>query len=156
MNMKKLLLLGCAVLCITGQMQDVFSKAEQDVSQRKFFIPTKSFSPTRSNVAAWTMLVYMAADNSLASFASYNIKDMSAGLASTDGTNILVQWDQPNNNITWRYKVTPGGTVDVGSLNSEMGYNPANELVASMKWATQNYPANNYALVLWNHGSGIE
>jgi len=106
--------------------------------------------------AAWTMLVYIAADNNLAPYASYNINDMSAGLASLNGVNILVQWDKPSNNNTWRYKITPGGKIDVGTLSSEMGYNPATELFNSMQWAVKNYPANKYALILWDHGSGIE
>ncbi|MFA6990979.1 MAG: clostripain-related cysteine peptidase [Candidatus Babeliales bacterium] len=106
--------------------------------------------------AAWTMLVYIAADNNLAPYASYNMNDMAAGLASLNGVNILVQWEQPSNNKTWRYKITPGGKIEVGSLTSEMGYNPAKELVSSMEWAIKNYPANNYALILWDHGSGIE
>ena len=106
--------------------------------------------------ASWTMLVYIAADNNLAPYASYNMNDMAAGLASLNRVNILVQWDQPSNNKTWRYKITPGGKIEVGSLTSEMGYNPAKELVSSMEWAIKNYPANNYALILWDHGSGIE
>jgi hypothetical protein len=106
--------------------------------------------------AAWTILVYIAADNSLAPFATYNINDMSAGLASAEKTNVLVQWDQPSNKSTWRYKITPGGKIDAGTLNTEMGYNPAQELVSSMQWAKTNFPAQNYALILWDHGSGIE
>lgn len=106
--------------------------------------------------AAWTMLVYIAADNSLAPYASYNISDMSAGLTSLNGINVLVQWDKPSDNQTWRYKITPGGKIDAGTLSSEMGYNPATELFNSMQWAVKNYPANKYALILWDHGSGIE
>ncbi|KKQ33119.1 MAG: Peptidase C11 clostripain [candidate division TM6 bacterium GW2011_GWF2_37_49] len=109
-----------------------------------------------STKASWTMLVYIVADNSLAPYALYNINDMSAGLASSNGINILVQWDKPNDNKTWRYKITPGGKIDAGTLSTEMGYTPSTELVNSMQWAVKNYPANNYALVLWNHGSGIE
>lgn len=108
-------------------------------------------------ISAWSMLVYIAADNSLASYATYNMNDMSAGLASTAGLNLLVQWDKPSDNNTWRYKIIPGGKTDAGTLTgSEMGYNPTKELVASMKWVTTNYPAEKYALILWNHGSGIE
>ncbi len=113
-------------------------------------------SSDTKGTASWTMLVYIAADNSLASYASYNINDMAAGLASFSGVNVLVQWDKPSDNKTWRYKITPGGKIDAGTLSSEMGYNPAKELVSAMDWAIKNYPANNYALILWDHGSGIE
>lgn len=114
---------------------------------------TKAVNPTP---AAWTMLVYIAADNSLAPYAAYNINDMSAGVSSLNGLNVLVQWDKPNDKKTWRYKITPGGKTDAGTVASEMGYNPTNELVASMQWAIKNYPATKYALILWDHGSGIE
>lgn len=121
-------------------------------------------SSETKGTASWTMLVYIAADNNLASYASYNINDMAAGLTSLSGVNILVQWDKPSDNKTWRYKITPGGKIDAGSFTSEMGYNPAKEmgynpakeLVDAMDWAIKNYPANNYALILWDHGSGIE
>lgn len=123
------------------------------VSKQK---PKPTQQTTAATLAEWTMLVYIAADNSLASFASYNINDMAAGLASIKGVNVLVQWDQPRTNKTYRYKIVPGGKIDVGSLSSEMGYNVANELVASMQWVKDKFPAKRYALGLWNHGSGIE
>ncbi|MFH1831669.1 MAG: clostripain-related cysteine peptidase [bacterium] len=105
--------------------------------------------------AAWSVLVYIAADNNLAPYALYNINDMSAGMVSTNGCNVLVQWDKPRENKTWRYQITPGSKIDAGSISSEMGYNTVNELVASMKWVVTNYPADKYALILWDHGSGI-
>lgn len=107
-------------------------------------------------VADWTIVTYLQADNSLAPFAEYNIKDMQAGVKSNAKTNVLVQWDQPNNNKTWRYKIVPGARVEVGSLPQEMGLNPQQELIDVMQWAKTKYPANHYALILWNHGSGIE
>jgi hypothetical protein len=142
MKAKAYLLQLLTIICITGQMLASDSQTETDARAK--------------NVAAWTILVYIAADNNLAPYATYNINDMSAGLASAHNVNILVQWDQPKNKSSWRYKITPGGKIDAGTLTSEMGYNPAKELVASMQWATTNYPANHYALVLWDHGSGIE
>lgn len=110
----------------------------------------------KRDLAEWSILVYMQADNNLASFAGYNINDMKAGMQSADGVNVLVQWDQPNNNKTWRYQVVPGNAVEAGSLNTEMGFDPAGELVDAMKWVQTTYPAKKYALILWNHGSGIE
>lgn len=122
-----------------------------------FVIFGKAYSETKAPTAEWSMLVYIAADNNLAPYATYNINDMSSGLATTTGLNVLVQWDKPSDKNTWRYKIIPGGKIDAGTLTgSEMGYNPAKEMVDSMKWVVNNYPANKYALILWNHGSGIE
>lgn len=108
------------------------------------------------DLAEWSILVYIQADNSLAPYAAYNINDMQTGIGATSAVNLLVQWDQPGNNKTWRYKINPGARVDAGSLNTEMGYNPENEIVDSMQWIKNSYPAKRYALILWNHGSGIE
>ena len=110
----------------------------------------------KATVAEWTTLVYIQADNSLAPFAADNISDMQAGMHATDQANLLVQWDQPGNNKSWRYRIVPGNKVEDHSLSSEMGVNPAAEIVTAMQWAQTKYPARHYALVLWNHGSGIE
>lgn len=107
-------------------------------------------------IAEWSFLTYIAADNNLAPYASYNINDMTKGAATGTSSNILVQWDQPSNKKTFRYRVTPSGKIDAGSISTEMGYNPANELVAAVQWMVSKYPAKKYAIVLWNHGSGIE
>lgn len=112
-------------------------------------------APANNPKASWSVLVYMAADNSLASFASYNIDDMAKGLSSTHGVNVLVQWDKPEDTKTWRYQITPGGKVDAGTLSSEMGYNPEAELVKAMQWVVEKYPAEQYAVILWDHGSGV-
>ncbi|KKQ11230.1 MAG: Peptidase C11 clostripain [candidate division TM6 bacterium GW2011_GWF2_36_6] len=103
-----------------------------------------------------TVITYIAGDNNLDAYGDFNMNDMSIGVASTKGIKVLVQRDKQKDNKTWRYEIIPGGKVDAGSLSTEMGYNPATELVNCMQWAVKNYPAKNYTLVLWNHGSGIE
>lgn len=102
----------------------------------------------------WTILTYIQADNNLAYFADYNISHMEQ-VGSTEKVNILVQWDQPNNNKTWRYKIEKGEKVDAGSLNQEMGVRPVREIIDAMAWAKSNFPARRYALILWNHGNGV-
>jgi len=105
---------------------------------------------------AWTLLAYIQADNSLADFASYNINAMQQGMLDDTNVNMLVQWDQPGNNRSWRYRIVRGGKIEDASLSSEMGVNPSQEIVDSMQWAVNSYPASHYGLILWNHGSGIE
>jgi hypothetical protein len=107
--------------------------------------------------AEWSLLTYIQGDNDLAPFASYNIKDMAKGIYKNGSeVNVLVQWDQPQDNKTWRYKINKGAAVEDESLNSEMGYNPAQELIASAQWVKTKYPAKHYGVILWNHGTGIE
>lgn len=125
-------------------------------SQSKKHKPTKPKPTHHKQIAEWSFLTYIAADNSLADYAAYNISDMAKGVASLTSNNILVQWDQPRNNKTWRYKITSGGKIDIGTISMEMGYNPAKELGDAVQWMVNKYPAKHYAIVLWNHGSGIE
>ncbi|MFA6990980.1 MAG: clostripain-related cysteine peptidase [Candidatus Babeliales bacterium] len=108
-----------------------------------------------ATLAEWTVLVYLQADNNLAPFAEYNIKDMQGGIyANSSLVNILVQWDQPRNNRTWRYKIVKNGRIEDESLTSEMGINPGQEIVTCASWVKRKYPAKKYAFVLWNHGNG--
>ena len=154
MKTHKLLLHSFIVFCIS--LANIPLRADDQIIPAYTTSQTENATKATKGIADWTVLAYIAADNSLAEFADMNIKDMSAGLARGSNVNILVQWDQPENNKTWRYKVLPNGRIDAGSLSAEMGYNPEKELIDSMKWATSNYPANHYAVDLWDHGSGVE
>ena len=160
--LRLLMVASIAMQPLAAQDENLVVKDENLAAKEDNRAPKKSAAkkvqakPTVITTAEWTVLVYIAADNSLASYASYNINDMMAGMAGTQGINLLVQWDQPRNYKTWRYKITPGKKTDVGSIYSEMGYDPANELVAAMQWVKSKFPAKHYALGLWNHGSGIE
>ncbi len=89
MRISKILLNLLVTFCL-------FAKA----SSHNVEVVKSTSTKTPKTTAAWTVLVYMDADNSLASYASYNMNDMSAGLASLDGINLLVQWDKPNSKET--------------------------------------------------------
>jgi len=106
-------------------------------------------------------LTYIKGDNDLAEFAIKDINEMILGFKFAKinpnfAVNCLVQWDQPNNKKTWRYRVNEFGKIEDDSLSSEMGINPSKELVDCAKWVAAKYPANKYAIILWNHGSGVE
>lgn len=102
----------------------------------------------------FSFLTYIQADNDLAPFANYNVRDMQK-VGSTSNLNILVQWDKTTDNITYRYKILQNNMVENDSINKEMGFNPAKEIVDCMKWVHKNYAADRYALILWDHGNGV-
>lgn len=108
----------------------------------------------------WSILCYIQADNNLDAYAYTNIRDMVEAFkknkSNASRVNMIIQWDQPRNNKTWRYLVTANGLVECGSLATEMGIRPEQELVDAMQWVATSFPAEHYALILWNHGSGIE
>ena len=110
--------------------------------------------PIEAAPAKWSFLTYMQADNNLSPFATYNFKDMQK-VGSTNDVNILVQWDKPETRATHRYKVLQNNMVVNSSTSQEMGLSPAKEIVDAMKWVQNTYPAEQYGLVLWNHGNGV-
>jgi hypothetical protein len=133
-------------------------------------------TPPPGGTADWTVMVYMAADNSLAVQGVLDLDEMEN--AGVDGrVNVVTQaefspdvlaqyqcdascFNRPNFN-TFRYAITQNGgsakngpdrgTVqDIGNVDMT----DPTTLTNFISWAKQNYPANHYLLVLWNHGGG--
>jgi len=117
--------------------------------------------PTESG-AAWTFLVYLDADNNLESCGLDDFAEMAQ--VNNPNVNIVVQFDRGGYSSAqggWtsvkRFLVTQGQTptaaqalADLGELN--MG--DPNTLRDFITWGRATYPAQHYALVLWNHGGG--
>ncbi len=107
----------------------------------------------------WTFMVYIAADNDLRAFAANNIKQM-ASVGSNKNINVIIHLDirlNGNQKITRRYyieknKITP---MDNRPEMQKMDSGDAKTLVSFCDWAIKHYPAKDYALILWNHGTGI-
>jgi len=105
--------------------------------------------------AKWTFLVYMAGDNNLDGAALRDIAEM-VRAGSTKEVNILVQLDRIEDNLTRRFRITQGGGFKKDCVESFGDTNTGDPkiLYDFVKWAADNYPADRYALILWNHGSG--
>jgi hypothetical protein len=115
----------------------------------------------------WTMMVYMAGDNGkifddggqlmcdLQTFGWSNLADM-AEVGSTDQVAIVAQYDTlDNRQYTPRFFMD--GSRPAGKLVEQVP--PVNtgdpkNLTDFIVWAATSYPAQRYALVLWNHGTG--
>ena len=115
-------------------------------------------------VASWTVMVFMNGDNELESAALEDMNELEAA-GSTDAVNLVVQidrstsYDRTDGNWTGsrRYRAEKDnsmseisspvlddlGTTDSGSVDT---------VVEFAAWAAENYPAERYALVLWDHG----
>ena len=115
-----------------------------------------------ASTAAWTILVYMDADNDLESYAIDDFLEM-AEVGSTSHVNIVVQFDRnPNYDDrygnwadTKRFLVTAGMTPTAGNAVSDIGevdMGSAATLASFITWGVTTYPAQNYALVMWDHG----
>lgn len=108
-------------------------------------------------------MVYMAADNNLSDAGLGDINEMEQ-VGSTDAVNIVVQAEfssdyssgAPVNTVRGRI-VRDDVTRTIGSPLADIGNqdmsSPAT-LTGFIRWAAQRYPAERYALVLWDHGDG--
>jgi len=134
--------------------------------------------PPRDNTAEWTVMIYLDSDNNLESAGIDDINEMEIA-GSTTEVNIVVQVDRipysvlaANNegyaddtsNGNWtntrRYYITQDfDPVQINSqLKSDLGelnMGDPQTLVDFVDWATINYPAKKYLLVIWNHGGGF-
>ncbi len=114
---------------------------------------------TRSPQKNWTFIVYMASDNDLRAFAANNIRQM-ASLGSNQNVNIVAHLDirlSGNQKITRRYYIEKN---KLNHMNTEletqsMDSGDPKTLISCCEWAIKNFPARNYALIFWNHGTGI-
>lgn len=108
----------------------------------------------------WTLIVYVAADNDLRGFAARNIKQMAA-IGSNSDLNICVELHiriSGNKKISRRYYIEQNKIVHVNADDpntQKMDSGDPKTLVKCCGWAIQNYPAEHYAIVLWNHGTGV-
>ena len=102
--------------------------------------------------AKWTFLVYMAGDNSLSEAGYEDLREMRT-VGSTPEVNIVAQFDNAGEEATKRYYIKKEGEDTVESLGETDSGDP-NVLNNFISWAVKNYPADRYALILWNHGGG--
>lgn len=132
-----------------------------------------------SSPAEWTFAVYMAADNNLAYSGVLDLFEMER-VGSSDELNVVVQAEFSEHHMvlddgsglvaldpsdlglqtyqTSRFRVTADGDPYlVDSAQQVIGDRDmaGTEALANfIKWVKSDYPAEHYALVLWNHGSG--
>ena len=99
----------------------------------------------------WTFLVFVNADNNLDSAGVDDLSEMEAA-GSTSKVNIVVQMDRWHGPAK-RFFVRKGKSDVVQDLG-EVNMGDWQELVKFAKWGVETYPAQHYALVVWNHGSG--
>lgn len=99
----------------------------------------------------WTVLVYMAADNDLASQSETDLREMETS-GSTAQVAVVVQQDVPGIGGR-RYFIQRGGRMLLDSLGIIDMADPK-VLTDFGSWGTSRFPAERYALILWDHGSG--
>lgn len=123
----------------------------------------------RGASASWTFMVYIDGDNNLEPAAVDDFLELSS-VGSTADVNIVVQmdrWDgfpKPDDDTRYgdwqdckRFLVTPGmEPYDIAAVESigEVDMAGPTVLTDFINWSIASYPADRYALVLWDHGGG--
>jgi hypothetical protein len=103
--------------------------------------------------AKWTILVYLAGDNNLSAAGENDLAEMRA-VGSSDDVNIVAQFDCAGDLGTNRYLIRRAGADEPSEDLGEVDSGDPQTLIDFVGWTGTHYPAERYALVLWNHGSG--
>ncbi len=118
----------------------------------------------------WTIMVFINAANDLYYASDLNMNQMEE-VAGNDDVRFVVQWKQSRDVFpassfdgVRRYLVKPDNTSEIKSELVQANLTNGSGMALDMgdpdtlndfiTWAKTYYPADRYALVLWNHGNG--
>jgi hypothetical protein len=104
--------------------------------------------------AKWTFMVYVAGYNSLSSFAGKDLAEMRK-VGSSDGLKVAVFVKRLEQQAAHRIIVGKDGKAEEReNLGSGVDSGSPQTLLDFIRWAKAKAPAERYALIIWNHGSG--
>ena len=105
----------------------------------------------------WTVMVYMVADApdlGLFHAAINNINEMTLAVPN-DSINVVVQLEAPTQFPATRWLIQDGKAKELTSTPDIESFQPKC-LLDFVEMCTSKYPGQNYLLVLWGHGEGID
>ena len=164
---------------VVSSQADQSDAESSQVSNYDLYIDQSS-AEVASEAAEWTVMVYIAGDNNLASAAVDDLNEME-GVILPDNVNVVTLTDLSDEYLTseiWtdtrRGEISPdpngynpygwaGGawsrpadalTSDLQSVG-ELNMGDPQNLTDFIDWSTTNHAAENYALVIWDHGGGL-
>jgi hypothetical protein len=122
--------------------------------------------PVESGLAKWTVLVYLNGDNNLEENALVDMNELEE-VGSTDDVHLLVQLDRSRRysreDGNWsgarryraerdsnRHQIGSEVLVELGSVDSGV----PETFVDFISWGVENFPAEHYAFIIWDHGWG--
>ncbi len=104
----------------------------------------------------WTVMVYMAGDNNLDPDGVKDLLEMKK-VGSNDDLNIIAEFDRDAGHVASRYYLRQGGAVSQDTVGPPVGKVNTGDpkfLMDFIQWGIEDYPAEHYLLILWNHGQG--
>lgn len=123
---------------------------------------SRAVSVSGSDPVDWTIMIYMDADNDLEYSAITDFSKL-AQIGSSADVNVVVQLDRVEGYSeaygNWtdckRFHITLGMTPSPENANVSLGeanMGDPETLEDFIMWSLAQYPAEKYALILWNHG----
>lgn len=159
-----------AVLFCTSILQDaLYARIPlRRVTTEAVAPQTPNTSPQKRDngpLKEWSVLVYIAANNDLHSFADANVKQLMA-LGSNELINLVMQIDKFGTRDVVRALITKGSTdIYWKASNASPAqraaqpefYNSGSTVnfVDFLQTAIQKFPAKKYCVIVWDHGSGL-
>lgn len=129
--------------------------------------PAPTREPVAGDAADWTVLIYLDGDNNLEADALEDFREM-AEVGSSDKLKIAVQLDRISSSEFWdddsagdwdgaaRFLVERGSEPELDAAVEDLGevnMGDPSTLADFIDWGVQTYPAQRYALVIWDHGA---
>lgn len=112
--------------------------------------------PGPTPVAQHTVLVYMSGENSLVDIIGYNLKEMIEGSYQLDENQHLIAFVDSTGfrNYPHIYEIAGGKATEVYRYSSDFYSSDPAKFREIIQWTIDNYPSNDYSLVLWGHATG--
>lgn len=110
--------------------------------------------PEEDPIAECTVLIYMAAENDLSSFAINDLEEMKqASRALSNRQKLIVYVDRADTIPPFFARIKDGQFVDSISVEESLTADPS-VLESALRYMRTNYQSQSYGLVLWGHASG--
>lgn len=114
------------------------------------------FNQSHGHLYDRTVLVYIAAENSIASYAQDDINEMLRAAEDIPSNSRLIVYvddtKYPRILSIERPKDDESGQKVLLEYSTEQDSGDPETLHEVMEWTTQKFPSNSYGLVLWSHG----
>ncbi|MDC7227401.1 MAG: clostripain-related cysteine peptidase [Spirochaetales bacterium] len=126
-------------------------------------------------ISEWTVMVYMAGDNSLSSYVYLDLDEIEQGLYNaveagnysvTGDIKVLVLTDKSDGDDSILFLASPDNdgseiastVIEDGIYGRDSEFNMADPdtLQAFIEYGIANYPSTYTSLILWNHGGGVK
>ena len=149
------------VLEDTNYYYRVRSENENNGLYSQWSDPVDILVQKSTGIAKWTVMVYMGVDNYREGPGWDDLGEMES-IGSTDKVNFVVQFDPRGDGSTYRYYLRgashgwlfPYYSDDIVETLPETNMSLGVSLSSFINWATENYSAENYMLILYDHGDG--